>query len=229
MQKPPVDIFTFDVLCEIFAFLPFKNVQLLSTSSPKLFHVSQQLLNWRPLQIQRPYEKRVLEKLAIVAGDPGLEFMSAEFVFRQQQSQMQHSEDENTAAPVTFLRELDIETKYNDGRYMWTGLTKHRLRIGYRNSESSASFDAMKDFNRRLDAQFQADAAFQFRGVKIGHSKQLKLPDEFVWLPSIAPPSDVIAIEHICLELVHNIWSFFPDKNSEMPVSKVVLKMIQCN
>ena len=180
MRKPPIDIFTFDILCDVLAFLPFKNMQLLSISCAKLLNMSQHLHKFSPLQIHRPYERRVLEKLSIAALDPGLEFKSAEFVFRQQSQTW----DETSTAPITFLRKLEVENpKYR--------LPNNKLRIGYYHCEV--------DSKQHRNDQWK---------TKIDNSKLSKPLAEFMWLPNTAPPSDVAVIEHICLELVKNkLWA----------------------
>lgn len=185
MQKPPMDIFTFDILCDVLAFLPFKNVQLLSISCARLLNVSKHVHMFSPLQIRRPYERRVLEKLSIVAGDPGLEFLSAEFVFKQKQQSQ--TRNEIATAPVTF-RELEVEN--------WN--YKNKLRVKYYHCDSS-TFNAMRSFNQQRNDHYHAI---------FDKSKHSTLLSEFMWLPNTVPPSDVVAIEHICLELVHSaFWS----------------------
>ena len=165
----------------------------------KLLNVSQHVHKFSPLKIRRPYERRVLEKLSIVAGDPGLEFRSAEFVFGQQSQTC----NETSTAPITFLHELEVKN--------WD--YKNKLRVGYYHCDSS-TFNAIRGFNQHRNAHCL---------VTFDDLKHSALLSEFMWLPNTAPPSDVVAIEHICIELIHSaIWLSSSTENSSSWTSATI-------
>ena len=126
-----------------------------------------------------------------------MQFVSAEFIFKQPEMLNEQS------LPIRYSRNVQTSMQTTNKKYL-------TMQIGYR---SEAPFNEIAEFNKTIDTLQQT----------AHDDEHLFYPSKsfanYMWLPTIAPPTDVIAIEHICLKLVcADGCSFCPNVNCPKPV-----------